>query len=308
MTATTDSAKHKAATSPPTISGIAVGVDGFPGGKDAVALGAMIAEATHAELMLVSVVPQPLVVMPEQMSWKALKREASAMLRETRSPIAPEARMVVETHLSVPRALERVVRRHHRDLLVVGSSRRGPEGRVRIGKRTRQLLCGFKSTLAIAPRGMHKTPTYGIKRIGVGFDGGRESDAAVTLASSIARAAGADLHLCGVVDDRVPAIPWSALIVGRAGVPSWDEAVLAEIGRLRDLGVRHAAATGARTRTEILRGRPADALLELSEKVDLLVIGSRHWGPVARLLLGRTGEALAHDAACPLVVVPRPAG
>lgn len=60
--------------------------------------------------------------------------------------------MVVETDLAVPRALERVVRREHRDLLVVGSSRHGPDGRVRIGKRSRQLLCHFKCALAIAPR------------------------------------------------------------------------------------------------------------------------------------------------------------
>jgi nucleotide-binding universal stress UspA family protein len=307
MSATTDSESQKAKPPPTTISRIAVGVDGFPEGKDAVALGAMIAEATEAELMLVAVHPQPLIVMPKHLNWKSLEQQASAMLRETRASFAPEARMVVETHLSVPRALERVVRREHRDLLVVGSSRLGPEGRVRIGKRTRQLLCGFKSPLAIAPRGIHKTPKDGLRRIGVGFDGAREADAAVMLAGSIARAAGAELHLCGVVDDRVPPIPWPALTAGRAGIPSWEETVLAEMEGLRELAVSRARATGASVQTEILRGRPADALTGLSEKVDLLVIGSRHWGPVARLLLGSSGEALAHDASCPLLVVPRPA-
>jgi nucleotide-binding universal stress UspA family protein len=41
--------------------------------------------------------------------------------------------------------------------------------------------------------------------------------------------------------------------------------------------------------------------------MDLLVIGSRRWGPLARLLLGSTGEALARDAGCPLLVAPRAA-
>jgi hypothetical protein len=40
----------------------------------------------------------------------------------------------------------------------------------------------------------------------------------------------------------------------------------------------------------------ADSLRELSGDVDLLVIGSRRWGPMARLLLGGTGEALVHGA------------
>jgi len=57
---------------------------------------------------------------------------------------------------------------------------------------------------------------------------------------------------------------------------------------------------------EVARGRPASALLELSRGVDLLVIGSRRWGMVARLVLGSTGEALLHDAECPVLVVPRP--
>jgi nucleotide-binding universal stress UspA family protein len=56
---------------------------------------------------------------------------------------------------------------------------------------------------------------------------------------------------------------------------------------------------------EALSERPADALLELGADVDLLVIGSRRWGPVARLLLGSTGEVLMRDAECPIVVVPR---
>jgi nucleotide-binding universal stress UspA family protein len=39
---------------------------------------------------------------------------------------------------------------------------------------------------------------------------------------------------------------------------------------------------------------------------DLLVIGSRRWGALAGLLLGGTGEALAHGAYCSLLFVPRP--
>lgn len=308
MSSITESTAKRAKPSRKTISRIAVGVDGQPEGMDAVVLGTTLAGALHAELMLVAVHPDPLVVLPEELNWKSLERQAASMLGETRDTFAPHARMVVETDLSVPRALERVMRRERRDLLVVGSSRHGPEGRVRIGKRTRQLLCHFTSTLAIAPRGMHNRQTLELRRIGVGFDGGGESDAAVSLAGSIARAAGAELRLCGVVDDRVPPIGWSALAAGGAAVPRWEETILAEIDALREFGLSRAQATGANAQTEVLRGRPADALIKLSEKVDLLVIGSRRWGPMARLLFGSTGEALAHDAGCPLLVVPRPAG
>jgi nucleotide-binding universal stress UspA family protein len=66
-------------------------------------------------------------------------------------------------------------------------------------------------------------------------------------------------------------------------------------------------ALDAKVGAEVLRGRPADALLALSGDVDLLVIGSRRWGPATRVLLGSTGEALLHGAACPVLAVPRPA-
>ena len=91
----------KRTTQPPaTISRIAVGVDGHPEGNDAVALGKMIADVMHADLMLVAVHPDP---------------------------------------------------------LVVGSSRHGPERRVRIGKRTRSCWA-VTSALAIAPPGIHGEP------------------------------------------------------------------------------------------------------------------------------------------------------
>jgi nucleotide-binding universal stress UspA family protein len=303
----TDSSRNPARSAPRTVSRVAVGVDGYPEGKDAVVLGAMIARATQSDLMLVAVHPDPLVVMPEEMNWKSLERQAAHMLRDTRDSLAPQARMVVETDFSVPRALQRVVRREHRDLLVVGSSRHGPEGRVRIGKRTRQLLCHFQSALAIAPRGMHNTPAPELRRIGVGFDGGAESDAALALAGSIARAASAELHLVGVVDDRMPPVGWSPLDIHEFDTRRWRESILADMDALREFGLSGAEALCANAQADVRRGRPADALLKLSEQVDLLVIGSRRWGPMARLLLGGTGEALAHDAACPLLVVPRPA-
>jgi hypothetical protein len=48
-----------------TILRIAVGVDGGSGGNDAVMLATEIAGTLHAELMLVAVAPEPLIVLPE---------------------------------------------------------------------------------------------------------------------------------------------------------------------------------------------------------------------------------------------------
>ena len=47
-----------------TVARLAVGVDGYPEGRDAAALGAAIARSTGAELMLVAVYSTPLVPAP----------------------------------------------------------------------------------------------------------------------------------------------------------------------------------------------------------------------------------------------------
>ena len=285
-----------------TVARIAVGVDEYPEGRDAAALGAALARVTRAELMLATVQSPPLVPLPPDMDWKSLREGAQVRLRDVRDSFAPEARTVAETDLSVARALQRVVQDHHRDLLIVGSSRHARNGRVRIGKRTRQLLCNFECALAVAPRGLHARPHVDLRRIAVGYDGGPESTSALTLAASIASAAGAELHVCAVVDDRFPRIAvFSASIAGE-----WDDVIDQEVNRARGWSIAAAKRTGTDAHVEVLRGRPADALLAVSERVDLLVIGSRRWGPATRLLLGSTGEAVMHDAACAVLAVPRP--
>lgn len=288
-----------------TISRIAVGVDGFPQGDDALVLGAALAETADAELLLVAVHPQPIVVLPTGMDWSSREQQAVSALHDTRDRLAPGARTLVETDIAVARALQHVVKREHRDLLVMGSSRHAPEGRVRIGKRTRQLLCHFESALAVAPQGLRDKGVAPLRRIGVGYDGSPESEAALSLAGSLASACGAQLRVVAVVDDRMPATGWSYVWVGDM-LSEWDANLKRQAASLLEQATGATRATGASAKLESVRGRPANRLLDLSAEVDLMVIGSRRWGPVARLMFGSTGEALMHGATCPVLVVPRP--
>lgn len=52
-------------------------------------------------------------------------------------------------------------------------------------------------------------------------------------------------------------------------------------------------------------GEPATILAERSRELDLLVVGSRGYGPVGAVLLGSTSSHLAHTASCPVLVTPR---
>ena len=306
MSATPSGAGEAYSRSAP-IARIAAGVDGYREGRDAATLASMIARAAGADLMLVAVHPDPMVVLPAEIGWTGMRKEAERLLRETRDALAPGARIAVETDWSVPRALERVVQREHRDLLAVGSSRAGPEGRVRIGNRTRQLLGHSRCALAVAPRGFSEQPSRRLARIGVGYDGAPESEAALALAGALAVNAGATLRVRSVVDDRVPMVGWQSAVREQV-LAMWDELLAPHIAALLERAQSAAEATGAElAEVDVQRGRPADALLEMCEHVDLLVIGSRRWGEAARVLIGRTGEALMHDASAPVLVAARPA-
>jgi nucleotide-binding universal stress UspA family protein len=283
------------------VARIAVGVDGYAEGRDAAVLAAVIARASAADLMLVAVHPDPMVPMPREMNWKSLHQQAGAMVRALRDEVAPDARTEVVTDWSVPQALERVVSEHHRDLLVVGSSRRGPEGRVRIGDDTRELLNDAPCALAVAPRGYAGRGRRRLESIGVGYDGAPESCEALVRAGALAVTAGARLRVRAVVDDRPPSAGWLPTLAA----PIVNDLIEPEVDSLRRDAEAAVSATGADAEIEVTVGSPAEALRELSGAVDLLVIGSRRWGAAARVLGGSTGEALLHGASGPVMVVPR---
>ncbi|MGW4599128.1 universal stress protein [Streptomyces sp. NPDC004457] len=83
---------------------------------------------------------------------------------------------------------------------------------------------------------------------------------------------------------------------GAEGDPVLDEAR----GRLADRAALPAVEYLA------VEGVPGAVLPELGADAQLLVLGSRGRGGFASLLLGSNGLAVARDAECPVVVVPRP--
>ena len=50
---------------------------------------------------------------------------------------------------------------------------------------------------------------------------------------------------------------------------------------------------------------PADVLIRVSEHLDLLVCGSRGYGPLRAVLLGGVSRRLTAEAQCPVIVLPR---
>lgn len=282
---------------------IVVGCDGSPQGRDAVALGAAIASATDATLSLVCVLSPSLLPVFEVSDRKTLRAQAMRVLRRERDQLAPHAHVQTIVDFSVSRALRHCAERWHADLVILGSGH-PDRGHAAIGRRSRRLLYDAPFALGIAARGIGEHRLR-VQSVGVGYDAGPEAEAALHTAARLARAADARLVVRRIVEDRIPAFTDEEWLVQR----DWNHAHIWEHAREKALAEAKAAASrldiGADVSASV--GDPGYELRALSETVDLLLVGSRRWGPIARLVTGGVGETLVADASCSIIIVPRPA-
>ena len=130
--------------------------------------------------------------------------------------------------------------------------------------------------------------------IGVGYDGSPESEQALELARKFAQEVGAKLSAFHAI-----AVPGTALSTGPL---RFDEMVSAIVAEARD----RIAALGE-IEPHAAYGEAAEELALYGASLDLLVVGSRGYGPIGRLIHGSTSTRLAHMARCPLLVLPRAA-
>jgi nucleotide-binding universal stress UspA family protein len=285
-------------------SHIAVGSDGRPEGDDAVALGAAIASATGGRLSLVGVFPPSFLPVEGVTDRKTLRAEAVRTLRGQRDRLAPDGFIHTIADPSAARALRHFARRSRADLFVVGSSHVAAPGHVAIGRTGRQLLYDAPFSVAMAAHGLHERES-GMRSVGVGYDGGPEADVALAVAGELATDAHGKLLIRRVVEDRVPVLSGEAWIA----LADWNHEHMWEGERQKALVEAEAAASGLAVRAEVSAtvGDPGYEMRAFSAAVDLIVVGSRRWGPVARLVTGGVGETLVTDASCSVLIVPRPA-
>jgi nucleotide-binding universal stress UspA family protein len=277
---------------------IVVGVDGRQGGRDALRLAGLLAEAGGGDLIAVRVFPHqhrpalarsPAVDEERESTQVALDRELADMGMTT-------ARAHVVGDTSPARALHRMAERERADVLVVGSAHRGAVGRVLGGDVALGSLHGSPCPVAVAPRGMADRDATPLTRIGVGFDGTPESREALAVAVALAKSARVELELLCAATPPIPLFAEAAWADGAIV----DYRLEAEELISRTLGELDVEAVG-----KAVVGGPVETLVELTHRVDVLVVGSRGWGPIRRILLGSTAARLIREAACPVLVVPR---
>jgi nucleotide-binding universal stress UspA family protein len=271
---------------------VIVGYDGQPQSDDALALASILARSSDGRLLIVHARH-----VGETSSFGGRLYEAS---RRVPYGVRVETRAVA--HDSPAAALAMLAGEEGAEVVVVGSSQRGPLGRALLGSVGEQLLRELPCALAVAPLDFANAVAGPIETIGVAFDGENVSLGALDHAALLARAIGARLLLLAVVE-RPDTDPSAVLC----------PAALEELTEQRREELERALARAVASippevhvETELLSGPPAAVIsTRCRAGVDLLVTGSRAYGPLKRMLLGSVSTQLMRSCPCPLFVVPR---
>lgn len=198
-------------------------------------------------------------------------------------------------------ALHAEAERERAQIIVVGSSHRGTMGRMLLGTVSQEALDAAPCAVAVAPAGLADNREFRFSRIGVGFDDTPTAHDALAVAHSLARCAGAELRLLWAAHLTTRALPLAATSYAN---PDYFEQVRAEV----EDRLEQAAAPireDVSVRAEIVRGQTTEALVEQSERLDLLVLGSRGYGPLKSALLGSVSRRVVNGARCSVLVVTR---
>jgi nucleotide-binding universal stress UspA family protein len=262
---------------------VLVGVDGTPGGRDAIALAGKLIDP-DGKLTLVH------VRHGEQSQELA---ESHKLLEHARTEAGAGAELLSASTSSPGRGLHEQAEALGADLLAVGSCGRSAFGRAMLGDDTRAALNGAPCAVAVAATGYLGKPAP-ITKVGVAYNASPESDAALASARELASASGATVTVLEVVS--LPAVAYTGLLAPAIG-DSINKLLAEANTRLQQLpGVQARAVFG-------LAG---EELAAFGNELDILVVGSRGYGPVRRLVVGSTSDYLERHARCSLLVLPRP--
>ncbi len=242
-------------------------------GRDALALGRILAEARGADLRVVTV--------PEGEELASAAREQDA------------------------------------DLVVLGSTHRGPLGRIVPGTTMEHLLAGAPCAVAVAPPGFAEradgesvwqplaggTEDVGMRVVGVGYDGSAAARAALELATDLALRNGAALRVYTVVSKSAPLGAGAPMTPGPLPTSDVDR----RRGELQETVAR--LPEEVRAQPVLLRGFTVPELVKAAALgVDLLVLGTHLRGPVGRLLHRSIAGEIVLEAPCPVLLCPTPVG
>jgi nucleotide-binding universal stress UspA family protein len=190
-------------------------------------------------------------------------------------------------------------------LVVVGSTHTGRAGRVLPGSTAERLLHGSPCPVAVAPKGYAQRSSDELAVIGCGYDASLSAAHALETAHRLATATGAHLRVIRAFAPLAYETPPGSAAIG--GMASYNDTLHERATKELESAIATIDAEPG-VEAEFTVGDPGQILAEASQQLDLLVVGSRGYGPMHAVMVGGVAGRLVREAACPVIVVPRGAG
>jgi nucleotide-binding universal stress UspA family protein len=284
---------------------IILGYDPEHGGADVLRFGRILSEALASKPLVFTALPWPALMVGLKEAESKLQDEMEEryhLIHEQLDDLGVETRLVASG--TPASAIQEVAEKESSRLIVIGSSHRGAVGRTLAGSVGESLLQGAGCAVAIVPHGYAKQDQPHLQRIGVAFDGSPEAWVALETAIGLAERCHGLVTVITVADyPRYGyAAAWSLLVEGELhDAERQDKERLLALAKSR-IPARY------ESDSRVITGDPAQVLTQVSGEFDLLVAGSRSWGPLRRTMLGSTTRKLVRSSQSPVLVLPRGVG
>ena len=292
---------------------IVVGIDGSAGSTAAVTWAAKLAATRHLELKIVHGLQMAglyygggLPGASAAALFDAIKADGERILAEARqlaTSVAPELAVTVAMSTDAPAPMLVDESRRAR-MLVVGHTGAGGFTGMLLGGTASAVVSHAHCPVAIVRGRSESSVVPDDGPVVVGIDGSRNSEQAIAVAFEEASLRGCPLVAVHAWSD----VTYESFYGTVRLMPQWESM---ESNEERLLSQRLAGwqekYPDVEVRRRLVRDRPRDVLLELSETAQLVVVGSHGRGGFAGMLIGSTSGALIQHAQCPVLVVrPEP--
>ncbi len=276
---------------------ILFGFAGDRAGRDAAVLAEELASVCNCKLSVAFPYHPMLATLPGEVSEQRIRDELHSLLGD--SPFLAGASYHWASSSWPIHALHELADWEDAELIVLGAAQ------VRLERRhvsaMERAVHGAPCAIAVAPAGYADSAEHAFRSIGVGFADTEEGHAAVALAHAVADLAGARIQLIAGAGLSPELLSYAA---GSPALPAAEDEIYVETKAAAERVAAELLA-GEDYECDVRRGAACRLLLQASERLDLLVLGSRAYGPLRHALLGGISAAVMRGAHCPVLVLPR---
>ncbi len=290
---------------------VAVGYLTGKGGGAALYLAVEAAKTLKTSLTVVSVVPRPWMTP----SIARIDAEYAEYAEQLAADSAKEAQECIQSiaadlevaflkvpHRSVSGGLLEAVDDIDCDVLVLGSAADGKLGQVIIGSTADRLLHSSAVPIAISPRGYRGSKTGALTRITCAYPGTPECVDVVKRVGALAERLGVPMRVITfAVRGRTMYPPQLGLRVEDSILEVTASQAREVLAELKKTGV-----IGYDVETVVATGNGWDQALDAADWLDgeLLTLGTKPSGGIARVFLGSRGSKILRHSPVPVLVLP----